>query len=282
MVPITELNNGDLKLAPTHQAPQGWRAWLGENMGLGMMAAAAATQIFSLFNPAVTLSLWTMFGAMGAGAVAGGFFDKLKNERQAEEGVIIDKPSFFNRGVLSDGIFKGGLHGLVLAVAAMKFLGSFVPFLSIAGLGAIAPVLPFAIAGIAAAVGAVAGSISRKEKMEETYKQVETAYLVQTGRLAGKSRGMGVAPAVAAGVGAGIGLTAAGKAKVAAIDPGMVGTAAGAAMGINMEAESVKVAANPYDFSNLEEHPANAARRSFVQAEQERRAALGQEGPALS
>lgn len=286
MVPITELENGDLKIAPTHQAPTGWRAWIGENMSLGMMIAAAGMAAFTLYTGGTSLaahfgldgiaSFLTTFGIFGAGGVIGGYFDKENSERQAEEGVIIDKPGFFNRGILSEGIFKGGLHGLVLAVAGMSIMGAlegWFPILSnfsVAGLAGLSSglgiMLPVAIAGVAAAVGAVTGSISRKEKMEETYKQVATAYLMQTGRLAGKSRGMGIAPAALGAGAAGVGLAAAAKAKAVSV-PALAGKTAAAATGIAMDMPQ-----NPYDFSYLEDHPANnAGRRSFVAAESERR-----------
>ncbi len=285
MVPITELNNGDLQIAPTHQKPTGWKAWLGENMGMGMMLAAAGLAAFTLatggMGLAATLGLSTLGGAaavlgtVATGGLIGGYFDKQKYERQAEEGVTVEKPSFFNRGILTDGLLKGGLNGMVLAVAAMTLVGMFTG----GGFGILAGnILPYAIAGGAALFGAARGSISRKEKMDKTYQQVKTAYFIQTGQVE-KARGLMQqigAPAMAAGVGvgAGAGIAATGKAKATSIDPT---AAAGAATGLfDQPAQAQQSAVGAYDFSALENHPAHQARRSFLEAEMERRAAIEQ------
>lgn len=328
MVPITELKNGDLKIAPTGQKPQGIAAWLGENFGTGMMIAAAIGAVATIFfAPQIAASIasggtahWGVsallpalptwipnIGLLAAGGLAGAYMDKRQSERNAVEGVTVKKPGFFNRGILTEGLLKGGLNGLVLAVSAVTIIGTMllpmvgVSALSIGALG----VTGTAIAGaIGAAIGAVRGSISRKDKMDKVYKQVQTAYFIQTGqveRARGVMQGMGVAaPALAAGVGVGAGVAASGNAKVGVVDPSAIKTAIGVTTGLQdapskeehyikqvaqAEAkENAELERNPYDFSGLENHPAYAAsQRSFAQAELERRAAasLGQQSPAV-
>ncbi len=305
MVPITEDSSGNLHIAPTGQKPSGAAAWLGENFSMGVMLAAAATAAATLAMPFLGMTVaagasgiggllgighvgMVSIGAVAAGGLIGALMDKRQAEKNAEEGVTVEKPTFMNRGILTEGLLKGGLNGMALAVAGMSLIGLAVPALSVGGLAAISPLVPVAIAGAAALFGAVRGSISRKEKMENVYKQVETAYFIQTGQV-DRARGLlqemgAVGPVVAAGVGVGAGLAAAGKAKAAIIDPGTVQTIVGAATGLHDDpptqaeqyiAQTTKTH-NPYDFSQMEGHPAAQAQRSFLEAEMERRAALEQ------
>lgn len=329
MVPITENRNGDLHIAPTGQKPTGIASWLGENMTMGVMLAAAVSAVATLATGgaagiagALGLSSWVNIAAIGAGGLIGAALDKRQNEKNAEEGVTISRPTFFNRGLLTEGVLKGGLNGMVLAVAGMTIAGALasvgVPLIgaaSVASLAAASPMIPVAIAGAAAMVGAVRGSSSRKQKMEKVYKQVQTAYFIQTGqveRARGLMQELGMAgPVVAAGVGVGAaGLVAASaKAKAAsvAVDPSAVKTLIGVGTGLNddvptheeqyikqvkqvNQADAAVAAAapvpqeapNPYDFAHLEEHPALQARRSFAQAELERRAAIAAQQPGAT
>ena len=328
MVPITEEKNGDLHIAPTGQKPSGIGAWLGENFSMGMMIAAAGMAAVTLFTGGGSLaslifgqgvgtmaSLGVSLGVLGVGGAIGAVADKRQSDKNARDGITVKKPGFFNRGLLTEGLLKGGLNGMVLGVAAMTLLGGAVKWAglaSVGGLGAFASfgaAVPFAIAGAAALIGAVRGSFSRKEKMEKTYDQVKTAYFVQTGQV-DKARGLmqklGMAgPAVAAGIGAGAtGLAAAGKAKAAAVDPSAISTVVGVSTGLNdaptkeeqyirevkkaeardpghwqVEAPLVEApeSHNAYDFSHMgDAHPAAQAQRSFLEAEMERRAALVQ------
>lgn len=255
MVPITEERNGDLHIAPTGQKPSGIGAWLGENFSMGMMIAAAGMAAVTLFSGGTSLAgllfpgagtlttLGISFGVLGVGGAIGAVADKRQNDKNAKDGITVKKPGFFNRGILTEGLLKGGLNGMVLGVAAMTILGGIVKWAglaSVGGIGAFASfgaAVPFAIAGAAALIGAVRGSFSRKEKMEKTYDQVKTAYFVQTGQVE-KARGLmqklGMAgPAVAAGVGAGAVGLAAGNAKAVAADPSAISTVVGVSTGMS-------------------------------------------------
>lgn len=323
MVPITEENNGDLHIAPTGQKPSGIAAWLGENFSTGIMIAAAVGAVATIFfAPTIAATVasgggahwglsallpsipsWiTTVGSLAVGGLIGASMDKRQNEKNAVEGVTIKKPGFFNRGILTEGLLKGGLNGLVMGVGlGVMLLGSMllpmvgITALSIGSLGVTGTAI---VGAIGAAIGAVRGSISRKEKMDKVYGQVKTAYLIQTGQVE-KARGLmqtlGVAgPVAAAGIGIGAsGLAAAGSAKASVIDPATIKTVAGAVAGTHdaltheeqylQQAQQQPVAsANAYDFSHMgEAHPAAQAQRSFLEAEAERRAALGQRAPTI-
>lgn len=302
MVPITEERNGDLHIAPTGQKREGIAAWLGENFGLGMMVMGTAMAMFTLFSGGTSLvttllgsgaawwqTLGLSLGILGTGGAVGAYFDKQKNDENAVEGVTVSKPSFFNRGILTEGLLKGGLNGIVMAVALMGvagMLGAFgVPLiggLSIAGLTAsYGTMVPVTIAAISGLVGAVRGSMERKEKMEKTYDQVQAAYFMQTGQVEkaqGLMQKLGIAaPALAAGAGVGVGMVAGAKSKALAVDPATVKHAVASGLGLQdaMSPQEQLVASNPYDFGHLEDHPAMQARKSFAQEVLERRSAMG-------
>lgn len=320
MVPITEENNGDLHVAPTGQKPSGIGAWLGENFSTGVMVAAALGAVATIFfAPTIAAAVasgsgahwglsallpsipsWiTTVGSLAAGGLVGAMMDKRQSEQNAVEGITVKKPSFFNRGLLTEGLLKGGLNGLAMSVGlGVVLLGTtLLPMVGITALsiGSLGVTGTAIVGAIGAAVGAVRGSVSRKEKMEKTYDQVRAAYFVQTGQI-DKARGLmqklGVAgPAAAAAVTAGAGLAAAGHAKVAAIDPSAIKTVVGTATGLQdaptkeehylQQVRQVEAKGNPYDFSYLgDSHPAAQAQRSFLEAEAQRRP-LAQAKPAL-
>jgi hypothetical protein len=314
---IIKLPNGDFKIAPTHRPPTGFRAWLGENWTTGTVIAGTVVALATLATAYLsggnwaaaqdlpngiagllqktgfvsTASSWLNTGVIGGGMLLGGLASKMSAEKQAAEGTIIRAPTHLNRGVLSDGLFKGALNGIVHSTLLMTFIGWVTGHGGIAWFAAANPLLPIGIAAVAALWGAVRGSISRKEQLEKTYHQVEAAHYIQIGqpekaRQIVKEYDLG--PAFAASLGLG-GTALAGKAAVAAgaapFDPSVIPAPDPSVIPhppgeIWMDAAPEQRAGlmqkhGAHDFSHLADHPAHRQQRSFTATEDARRAAAG-------
>ena len=243
MIPrITRTGNGDMHLEATHRKPKGWRAWVGEYTILGMMAGGTLLAAANLATGGTAgLAAWLGMegistlggfglglGAMAGGALLGSVANKAKRSYEAEHGVTIPRPGFLNQGILQQGLLKGGLSGFSLTVGAIALIG-------MTGLFSLASpwAVPVALAG--AAIGAVRGSMERKQLMERDYEQAETAYLHQGGNFHD--------------IGMGFGHTRAQEQTKGQSHQAAPGN-------------------SPYDFSHMgADHPAANARRSFVEAE---------------